>query len=145
MYDQPNPKDRAFYTSWTPVLIRYRDLDPNGHVNNGAINEYFEDGRVRFRDQNLLVHPDSILTGFVLARFSVEYCAPIGYPGEVEIGTVVLRIGRTSYTLGQGIFSDALCVAVAEVVTVYMDPKAGKPSPIPEELRSIMENFQAPV
>ena len=35
--------------TWTTVSVRYGDLDPNGHVNNGAINQYFEDGRVGFR------------------------------------------------------------------------------------------------
>jgi acyl-CoA thioester hydrolase len=145
MNDQnsPNLKDRAPYRCWTTDIIRYRDLDPNGHVNNGAINEYFEDGRVRFREQNLVVLSSSILTGFVLAKFSVEYYVPLHYPGEVEIGTSVLRIGRTSYTLGQGIFTGDRCAAAAEVVTVYVDPETGKATPLSDELRSILEKFQA--
>ena len=35
--------DRSVYAEWTSDTIRYRDLDPNAHINNGAINEFFED------------------------------------------------------------------------------------------------------
>ena len=33
-----NLKDPSIYSSWTKSTVRYSDLDPNGHVNNGAIN-----------------------------------------------------------------------------------------------------------
>ena len=47
-------KDRKNYVSWAQSTIRYCDLDPNGHVNNGAINTFFEDGRVLFRDEYMV-------------------------------------------------------------------------------------------
>ena len=105
-------KDRSSYRIWTRDTVRYVDLDPNMHVNNGAIGAYLEDGRVRFRDEQLRpLCPDvEILRGFVLARCLVEYHAPMHFPGEVDIGTTVLRIGNTSYTLGQGaILRSCLC------------------------------------
>ena len=60
--------DRASYRVWTRDTIRYSDLDPNDHVNNGAINAYFEDGRVRFRKQHLSHLGAGILAGFVLVK-----------------------------------------------------------------------------
>lgn len=134
-----DPKDPATYPVWTTDTIRYRDLDPNEHVNNGAINEYFEDGRVRFRQDYLSAAAYDILSGFALVRFTVEYHRPIFFPGEVEIGTAITRIGRTSYTLVQGLFRDGQCVASAEVISVLIDTKTGTPVPIPDKLRSLME------
>ena len=134
-----DPKDPATYPVWTKDSIRYRDLDPNEHVNNGAINEYFEDGRVRFRQDYLTSAAYDVLSGFVLARFTVEYYSPIFFPGEVDIGTAITRVGRTSYTLIQGLFHDGQCVASAEVVSVLIDPHTGKPTPIPDRLRTLME------
>ena len=132
-------KHPATYPVWTKDTIRYRDLDPNEHVNNGAINEYFEDGRVRFRQDYLTSAAYDVLSGFVLARFTVEYHRPIFFPGEVDIGTAIVCVGRTSYTLIQGLFCDDACVASAEVISVLIDPQSAKPTPIPERLRTLME------
>ena len=134
-----DPKDPETYPVWTKDTIRYRDLDPNEHVNNGAINEYFEDGRVRFRKDYLTCAAHDILSGFALVRFTVEYHRPLFFPGEVDIGTAITRIGRTSYTLVQGLFRDGQCVASAEVISVLIDTQTGAPTPIPNEVRSVME------
>jgi|TARA_B100000315_G_scaffold241582_1_gene262587 acyl-CoA thioester hydrolase len=137
-----NLKSRDAYVSWTSATIRYRDLDPNGHVNNGAINEFFEDGRVQFRNDRMISLGDNILAGFALVKFSVEYYKTLHYPGSVDIGTVVTKIGRTSYVLGQGIFSGDECIAVAEVITVCLDDQTQKSQPIGDELRAILANAQ---
>ena len=136
--DDVDLTDRAGYPTWTTDTIRYADLDPNGHVNNGAINAYFEDGRVRFRDQHLAGLADDVLTGFVLVSFSVRYLAQLHYPGSADIGTRVLRIGTRSYTLGQGLFEGERCVATAEVVTVRLDAATGRSAPLPEALREAL-------
>ena len=131
-------KRKSVYPCWTSSTIRYSDLDPNGHVNNGAINAFFEDGRVCFRNERMLRLGDNFLTGFALVKFSVEYLAPLFFPGSVEIGTMVTRIGSTSYNLGQGIFDGEICVATAEVVTVFFDPKNNKSQKLTDELRIIL-------
>ena len=139
---EPDLKSRDAYVSWTSATIRYRDLDPNSHVNNGAINEFFEDGRVQFRHEQMITLGDDILAGFALVKFSVEYFKTLHYPGSVDIGTVVTKIGRTSYVLGQGIFSGDECIAVDEVITVCLDAETQKSQPINDELRAILENAQ---
>ena len=133
-------KRKSVYPCWTSSTIRYSDLDPNGHVNNGAINAFFEDGRVCFRNERMLRLGDNFLTGFALVKFSVEYLAPLFFPGSVEIGTMVTRIGSTSYNLGQGIFDGEICVATAEVVTVFFDPKNNKSQKLTDELRIILQD-----
>lgn len=132
-------KNRAVYAEWTRDTIRYRDLDPNGHVNNGSINQFFEDGRVHFRNARMGTLGSAVLTGFAIARFDATYHAALNYPGEVDIGTGVIRIGRSSYVLGQGIFSGDTCIATAEVVTVLFDSATGKSRPLTDELRTVLE------
>jgi acyl-CoA thioester hydrolase len=82
---------------------------------------------------------DDILTGFVLVKFSVNYLAPLFFPGSVDIGTVVTRVGRSSYNLGQGIFDGEKCVATAEVVTVFIDANTKKSQELTHDLRTILE------
>jgi len=132
--------DRASYRVWTRDTIRYSDLDPNDHVNNGAINAYFEDGRVRFRQQHLSHLGAGILAGFVLVKYAIEYRAMLHFPGEVDIGTTILRIGGSSYTLGQAVFRDDRCIATAEVVTVRLNPETGRSMTLDDALNQALRD-----
>ncbi|MFP6710600.1 MAG: thioesterase family protein [Rhodospirillales bacterium] len=136
-------KSRAAYVSWTSATIRYSDLDPNGHVNNGAINAFFEDGRVQFRGERMVSLGEDILAGFVLVKFSVVYLKALHYPGLVDIGTVVTRVGRSSYVLGQAIFQDELCFSTSETITVCLNEETQKSQPISDDLRLILEGAAA--
>jgi len=131
--------DRGVFACWSRDLVRYRDLDPNGHVNNGAVNQFFEDGRIGFRDQRMTGMQENLLTGFAVANFNATYRAPISYPAEVEIGTVVLKIGRSSFVLAQGVFDGDRCAATAVVTQVYFDPDSGKSQPLPGVIRAVLE------
>lgn len=136
-----DPTDRALYRDWTEVTIRYADIDPNNHVNNGAINQFFEDGRVDLRQGHMTALPSGVLTGFALVKFSASYHATLHYPGKVEVGTAVTRVGRSSYELTQAIFQGGRCAATAEVVTVHIDPEAGRSTPLPDAVREILQSL----
>ena len=140
----PDMKARDTYGTWTTVSVRYGDLDPNGHVNNGAINQYFEDGRVGFRLQRLASVAGDKLSGFAVVKYAANYLAPAHYPGEVEIGTVVTRIGGSSYGLGQAIFQDDKCVATAEIVTVQFDPATSSSVTLSEDFRELLGTAMVP-
>lgn len=142
--DSPDLTSRDLYQTWTTVSVRYSDLDPNHHVNNGAINQYFEDGRVGFRLQRLTEVAGDTLSGFAVVRYSANYLAPAHYPGEVEIGTVVTRIGGSSYGLRQAIFQNDTCVATSEIVTVQIDPATARSVPLSEAFRSALEAAMPP-
>jgi acyl-CoA thioester hydrolase len=129
---------RSDFSTWTEVSIRYRDLDPNGHVNNGSINQFFEDGRVHFREERMGHLGKEILTGFAVVHFDADYHAPLSYPGKVDVGTVVINVGTTSYGLGQGIFQEARCISTAKVISVYFDPVTGTKQALPSDLREAL-------
>ena len=132
-------KNRGIYATWTTDSVRYSDLDPNGHVNNGAVNQYFEDGRVHFRSERMTFLGDALFTGFAVGRFTATYHAALSYPATVDIGTVVTRIGNSSFDLGQGVFNCDICIATAEVAQVYFDPATGKSLKLPEPIRTALE------
>lgn len=132
-------KDRGTYGTWTTDIIRYNDLDPNGHVNNGAINVFFEDGRVMFRDTHFKTLVGEVLTGFVLAKYTIEFHRPLHFPGAVDIGTTITRIGGSSYNFGQGIFNAAECIATANVVQVRIDPDTGRSTPLSDPFKALLE------
>jgi acyl-CoA thioester hydrolase len=132
--------DHASYRVWTRDTIRYSDLDPNDHVNNGAINAYLEDGRVRFRKQHLSHLGAGILAGFVLVKYTIEYRAMLHFPGEVDIGTTIIRIGGSSYTQGQAVFRDDTCIATAQVVTVRLSADSGRSMPLDDVFKQALRD-----
>jgi len=144
--DSPAPdlKDRAVYATWTRDIVRYADLDPNGHVNNGAVNQYFEDGRVHFRSERMaFLEGARLFQGFAVGRFAATYHAALAWPATVDIGTVVTRVGNASFDLGQGIFNGDVCIATAQVAQVYFDPASGRSQPLPDAVRAALEGALA--
>lgn len=132
-------KAKGNFASWITDVIRYNDLDPNGHVNNVSVCTFFEDGRVMFRDRHFTGQVENVLTGFVLARYLIEYHRPLSFPGSVDVGTTIIRIGRSSYTFGQAVFRGEECAATAEAVQVRIDPNTGRSIPLSEEFKAALE------
>ncbi len=132
----PDLMDRSAFPHWTREKIRFQDIDRLGHVNNVAITIYAESGRVEFLDA---VMPTALTAGnasiWVIARLDVQFRAQSHYPGTVEIGTRVLRIGNSSITLGQGLFVGDRCIATTESVVVLVDPDTGRGMTLPDEVR----------
>ncbi len=121
--------ERASYKIWTFDKLRYNDTDRQGHVNNAVFATFFETGRVAFLyDQALnLAAPGC---EFVVARLAIDFRAELYFPGNVDIGTRVLRTGRSSFVFGQGVFKDDLCVATAESVGVQMNKETRRSEPL---------------
>lgn len=135
MADTTDLTDRAIFRFWSREMCRYGDTDRQGHVNNAAFATFCETGRVLFLydDAAPLAPPGC---AFVIARLELDFRAELQWRDVVEIGTVPLAIGRSSFTLGQGLFAGARCVATARSVLVLMDEATRRPTPMPEELRA---------
>ena len=128
----PDLTDPPIYFSWSEDTIRFGDMDSTGHVNNVAFARYVEDGRVPFMKSGLLPAYDD-RQRFVVGNLNIRFRAQAWYPGSVRIGTGVLRVGRTSLTLGHGVFCAEQCLVTAETTMVYI--VGGKSSPITDEMR----------
>lgn len=117
--------------------IRYADTDRQGHVNNAAFATFLETGRVEF-----LYDPQHPLAddnaSFVIASLNLKLLAEINWPGRVDIGTGVRRIGNSSIGLFQGLFQDGQCVATAETVIVQIDDASRRSRPLAEKARAFL-------
>jgi acyl-CoA thioester hydrolase len=118
--------------------LRYRDTDRQGHINNAVYSTFCESGRTAF-----LSDPDNPFsppgTNFVIVRLAIDFRRELHWPGAVQIGTGVLRIGTKSFTLEQGIFSGDKMVARAENVMAIMDDASRQAIPIPDTTRVRLE------
>jgi acyl-CoA thioester hydrolase len=114
--------------------LRYGDTDRQGHVNNAVFSTFLETGRVEliYGHAAQLAEPG---TAFVLARLELDFRAELLWPGEVEIGTRIASIGRSSVRLEQAIFQGERCVASGISVIVQMDEATRKARPFSEAVR----------
>lgn len=113
--------------------LRYGDTDRLGHVNNAVFSTFFETGRVELLHVGEAPPPPG--TAFVLARIAIDFRREVNWPGEVEIGTGIEKIGTSSIRVRQGVFQNGRLCASAETVIVLMDETTRKSTPLPEEMR----------
>ena len=132
--------EAAGYAFWNDHTLRFADLDPAAHVNNVAIAALFESGRVDFwRTIGVAADDPGVTT--VVARVVIDYRVQLHFPGEVRVGSRILRIGRTSCLIGQGLFEGGRCAATSEAVSVLIDRSTDRSTPIPDAMRARLLAF----
>ncbi|MGJ5011871.1 acyl-CoA thioesterase [Bradyrhizobium oligotrophicum] len=113
--------------------VRFGDLDPNQHVNNAVYATYFETGRVTLmKDPRHGLGQEGL--AWIMVRLDMHFRAELRWPGTIELGLGVVRLGRTSVTSEQVVFSDGRCVASATAVMVLIDEVTRKPAPLTPNL-----------
>lgn len=114
--------------------IRYSDLDPNEHVNHARYLIYLEEARLAFRrllDRELGL-PETVT--WPIAELTIRYRRSAVYPGTLTVELAPVHVGRTSFSLGYGIFDRDGCVAVAMNRSVCVDRATSGPVPIAENI-----------
>lgn len=143
---KPDPSidltNRASFNHWVPVTIRFSDQDSLGHVNNVAVAAFVEAGRTR------LIHPFLMRdkyphVNYALVHVEIDYRSEFHYPGTVDVGGRIMRIGAKSFTTGFGLFVDDLCVATAGSVNCFFDLNTRESIPPPDEIRDLLEKTYA--
>lgn len=132
------PADQRFRLT---TSVRYSDLDPNGHVNHANYLPYLEECRIAFR--NTLVADFAEVTGvsWPIAEITVRYRKSLTYPGDVIVEVAPLAVGRTSLTLGYGLFADGQVAAMAMTRSVCVDRTTGRPTPMSDVLAAHLKTL----
>ena len=130
--------------------VRFRDCDPMGHTNNAAYLTYLE--QTRFAHWRALWGfgtppvPSAVegqlppgRAGVILARVECDYKRPTKYGDVLEIRLTIAEIGRSSFRYEYEIVDEAgRTVLTAKTVQVMYDYTAGKPVPIPDDIRQLL-------
>ncbi len=131
------------------IPVQWGDMDALNHVNHTVFIRWMETARMHYFVScgfTTLLEEEGI--GPILAGLKVDYHAPVTFPDAMTIQTTMTRIGNSSFDMGYRIASSARggdTVATATVYGVVFDYKAGKPTPISDELRSKVLELEASV
>ena len=137
---EPDLTSRATYAYWYAEKLRFSDTDMIGHVNNVAFASLMESGRVNFTRSGVIENlPDDVLV--VMRRLELDYRAELHWPAEIDIGSVLLRIGTSSFTIGNGLFHGDLCAATSVTTLVVIGRETRRAAPIPQATRAGMERY----
>jgi acyl-CoA thioester hydrolase len=131
----------AQFPGQTGDIIRFGDLDPQGHVNNTVFATFFETGRVMLLREpgNELGAPGATT---VLARLDISFLRELHWPGEVTIGTGTTDVGRSSYSFLQAIFHNGECAGTANATMVMIDAATRKSRPLPDNVVARLEQLR---
>ena len=120
--------------------IRYRDMDRQGHVNNAVFSSFLETGRVEliYNSSNQIISMDS---SFVIASLNLDFILELKWPGTVEIGTGIIKIGTSSIKIVQGLYQDEKLAATAETIIVQTNKKTGSSKPLSSKAKEILNRY----
>ncbi|MEJ2870520.1 hypothetical protein WCD74_22320 [Actinomycetospora sp. OC33-EN08] len=118
--------------------LRHSDLGPRGAMSTSALARLFEHPRVMLplpRFERLAASGQFGRFRILLVGQRVERHVDSGGPdAQVQIGTGIRRIGTSSFTYGQALFSEGVLVASAQASIVLADRDG--PKPLPDALQT---------
>ncbi len=131
---------RSDFWHFTPFRVRYYEADAQGILFNANYLAYFDTCIVEYlRDLpfDWVGEKTKHNTDFHTVRALVEYAAAVRYDEQVEIGTKIEKLGRSSMTFKFALFGKGEhdVRATGEVVWVNADQAVHKSTPLPEVLR----------
>ncbi len=124
------------------LSVRYRDLDPQGHVNNAVCATYLEHARTGYFEAVLDDAPDDPAeVGIVVANLELDYKRPIEFRAPVTVALGTTEIGESSIRTAYEIRADGEVAVAAETVMVAVD-RTGSPRPISDHVREQIEDYE---
>jgi acyl-CoA thioester hydrolase len=137
-----NP-DLADYPVRSVDKLRFADTDRQGHISNAVFAVCCQNARMELLcDQDRI--PLAPNTQFVIVKLVLEFRAEMHWPGKVEIGTRVSRIGSSSVVLGQALYVGEACVAMAVSTVVLMDGTTRRSTPLPPQTVLALKGLARP-
>lgn len=128
------------YPIRTHDKLRFADTDRQGHINNAVYSTFYETGRTEtFEQIRNATRNDGC--EFVIAQVTIQYRQEVHWPGTVEVGTRIKRVGNSSLVLEQALFNNGNLCSTGESVCVQINTASRKSQPFNEESRSYFENL----
>jgi acyl-CoA thioester hydrolase len=118
------------------IEIRWRDLDPYGHVNHAVFLTYLEE----VRDEWLIATVGDDALGYVVARVEIDYRRELTQKDDRVVARIGLgSLGTSSVrTVEELVVKDGDLAAEARAVLVACD-ESHRPRPLTDEERAVLE------
>ena len=125
------------------VRVEFADTDAGGRIHHTAAlrwAELAEHQLLRSLGRSELIQSEltgSELTRFPRRRLEVDFLGPLRFGDEVVVEIAASAVGRTSVTYRWRVLRDGVSCVEGTTTCVHVDD-AGRPSPVPAELRAAL-------
>ncbi len=134
------------YKHCTPIQIRFKDIDKQGHVNNANHLTYFETARTQYFKDVIRTRINWAHIGIILARTEIDYKRPILLEDELYCYTKVLRFGTKSFDMLGALMlkttEGLVAAAFVKSVIVGMNYETKETIAIPEAWKKEVMDFE---
>ena len=140
---RPIPQGREKYRHFITIATRWADNDAYGHVNNTVYYQWFDTAVNRWLvEQGLLDIADGDPIGLVVET-GCSYFSPLSFPGDVDVGLVVEKLGSSSVTYRLGVFAAGSSTpsAQGQFTHVYVSREGRRPAALPNGWRMKLETL----
>ena len=137
------PRERESYHWFKTIATRWADNDAYGHVNNTVYYQWFDTAvNAWLVEAGLLDIEQGDPIGLVVET-NCAYFSPLRFPGDVEVGIAVDRLGNSSVTYRIGVFGAGSVEASAQghFTHVYVDRLGRRPAQLPGDWRAKLESL----
>jgi acyl-CoA thioester hydrolase len=127
------------------VGLRWRDIDPLGHLTQSVYHEILEEGRSEMMAElSRRTGGDGEINHFVLARVEMDYRSEVRHDaGALDVIVEVLSVGTASVRVGYELRRpDGSPAASGEAVMVAWDPVARGKRPISDAERALLTSHE---
>lgn len=125
------------------ISARWGDMDAYHHITNSRYFDYMTEARVIMFTPVVDFIKD---LHFMVVATDCEFKRPIVYPNKVLIHPSLRDMGRTSFRLRYEFYTKEdteNIYAIGHTRMVCFNPIEGKPSRIPEKLKSVLLNINS--
>jgi len=130
-----------------PMRVRFAECDPQGIVFNSRYLEYFDVAMTEVWREALGPYDQVTAAAgveLVVAEAGIRYRDSLRFDDEFELRTTVTRIGTTAMTTAIEVVRDSVVVAEGELRHVFLGEGDGRPTPIPDAIRTAFEPYLDP-
>lgn len=121
-----------------PLKPRFSETDAIGHINNTSIAVWFETARLEFLT-DVFVEKGDEQPNWFMATQTIDYLGENFFGIEVRMDLSVIHIGNTSFKVGCKMYQNDKQTVRASAVLVHVNRASKKPSPIPPQMRAVLE------
>lgn len=135
------PRLRGEFPVLRLISTRWEDEDIYGHVNNVVYYSFFDTAVNGFLIEASGVDIRKLNAIGLVAESRCEFLAGLRFPGDVQAGIAVERLGTSSIIYRIGLFQgdSGEPAAIGRFVHVYVDSETRKVAPVPDVIRKAAE------
>jgi YbgC/YbaW family acyl-CoA thioester hydrolase len=137
---------RSEFRHFDRLRVRWAEVDMQKIVFNGHYLMYFDTAVAGYWRAMALPYTQTMeyLGGDLFVRKStLEYHASARYDDVLDIGMRCARVGNSSLVFQAAAFRAEELLVSGELVYVFADPQAQASKAVPQELRDVLQGFEA--